>query len=205
MPAIDKTSYVPYYKQLAELLLREIDEQQAKGEVYQLPSENELAERHGLSRATVRHALDELAREGWIYTQKGVGSFAPARRIEQDLTALVSSTEDMRQRGWNLVTRVLSVHQTMASEGIVAALNLAPATPIFELHRLRIVDDVPLSLQTHLFACRPVSDVGARRSDRLAIPPAGVALRLAALDGPRDPASPQRDERGSRGIGCSVR
>ena len=148
MPAIDKTSYVPYYKQLAELLLREIDEQRAKGEVYQLPSENELAERNGLSRATVRHALDELAREGWIYTQKGVGSFAPARRIEQDLTALVSTTEDMRQRGWNLVTRVLSVHQTTASEGIAAALNLAPATPIFELRRLRIVDDVPLSLQT---------------------------------------------------------
>ena len=84
MTFVDKTSYVPYYKQLAELLLREIDVQQAKGEVYQLPSENELAERHGLSRATVRHALDELAREGWIYTQKGVGSFAPARRIEQD-------------------------------------------------------------------------------------------------------------------------
>ncbi len=148
MAAIDKTSYVPYYKQLAELLRKDIDAQQAKSEMYQLPSENELAEQHGLSRATVRHALDELARNGWIYTQKGVGSFAPARRIEQDLTALVSTTEDMRQRGWNLVTQVLDLRSVPASEVVASALALAAAAPVFELRRLRIVDDLPLSLQT---------------------------------------------------------
>lgn len=148
MAPIDKTSYVPYYKQLAEVLRKEIDVQQARGEMYQLPSENELAERHGLSRATVRHALDELARNGWIYTQKGVGSFAPARRIEQDLTALVSTTEDMRQRGWNLVTQVLGLRCGEASEAAAAALDLPAEAPVFELRRLRIVDDVPLSLQT---------------------------------------------------------
>lgn len=147
MAVVDKTSFVPYYRQLAEVLRREIDTQQAKGEMYQLPSENELAERHGLSRATVRHALDELAREGWIYTQKGIGSFAPARRIEQDLTALVSTTEDMRQRGWNLVTRVLSLRRAQASEAVAAALDLPVASPVFELRRLRIVDDLPLSVQ----------------------------------------------------------
>lgn len=148
MSAIDRTSYVPYYRQLAELLRQEIETQRARGEMYQLASENELADRHGLSRATVRHALDELAREGWIYTQKGVGSFAPARRIEQDLTALVSTTEDMRQRGWRLVTRVLGLQQIAAPARIAAALDVAPETLVFELRRLRIVDAVPLSLQT---------------------------------------------------------
>ena len=105
MSTIDKRNPLPYYEQLAELLRREIGAKQAVGELYQLPSENELAEQHGISRATVRHALDELEREGWIYRQKGVGSFAPVRRIEQDLTALVSTTEEMRQRGWSLVTQ----------------------------------------------------------------------------------------------------
>lgn len=148
MPVVDKSSYVPYYRQLADLLRREIDQRRAQGELLPLPSENELAERHGLSRATVRHALDELARDGWIYTQKGVGSFAPPRRIEQDLTALVSTTEDMRQRGWNLVTRVLHLHRTQATEEVALALDLPAASPLFELRRLRIVDDLPLSLQT---------------------------------------------------------
>jgi GntR family transcriptional regulator len=148
MTIIDKTSPLPYYEQLAELLRRDIADKQAHGEVYQLPSENELAERHGLSRATVRHALSELEHDGWIYRQKGVGSFAPARRFEQDLTQLVSTTEDMRQRGWSLQTRVVSRQQLPATAHVARALDLTPGAPVYELCRLRVVDDVPLSLQT---------------------------------------------------------
>jgi GntR family transcriptional regulator len=148
MTVVDKASRVPYYAQLAELLRHEIASHQAEGELYQLPSEHELAGMHGLSRATVRHALDELAREGWIYRQKGVGSFAPVRRIEQDLTLLVSTTEDMRQRGWPLITQVLSLQRQPAPPRVAVALDLPPAAPVFELRRLRSVDDVPLSLQT---------------------------------------------------------
>lgn len=148
MMVIDKTSPLPYYEQLAELLRREIADRQAEGETYQLPSENELAERHGLSRATVRHTLDELEHAGWIYRQKGVGSFAPVRRFEQDLTQLVSTTEDMRQRGWSLVTRVVSLQQISATAHLARCLDLSLGMLVYELCRLRVVDDVPLSVQT---------------------------------------------------------
>jgi GntR family transcriptional regulator len=146
---IDKRSPLPYYEQLAELLRREIGAKQAAGELHQLPSENELAEQHGISRATVRHALDELEREGWIYRQKGVGSFAPVRRIEQDLTSLVSTSEEMSLRGWPLVTKVLSIDQAPAAAHVARALELPPETPIYALCRLRVVDDMPLSVQTN--------------------------------------------------------
>jgi GntR family transcriptional regulator len=148
MTTIDKANPLPYYEQLAELLRREISDRQARGETYQLPSENELAERHGLSRATVRHALDELEHDGWIYRQKGVGSFAPARRFEQDLTQLVSTTEDMRQRGWSLLTRVVSQQRMLAAPHVAHALEIAPESEVYELCRLRLVDETPLSLQT---------------------------------------------------------
>jgi len=148
MVTIDKANPLPYYEQLAELLRREITDRQAGGETYQLPSENELAERHGLSRATVRHALSELEHAGWIYRQKGVGSFAPARRFEQDLTQLVSTTEDMRQRGWSLLTRVISQQRMLAAPHVARALEVAPESEVYELCRLRRVEDVPLSLQT---------------------------------------------------------
>jgi GntR family transcriptional regulator len=147
MSIVDKSSHIPFYRQLAELLQREISVQQAQGSVYQLPSENELAERHGLSRATVRHALDELARDGWIYTQKGIGSFAPARRVEQDVTALVSTTEDMHRRGWQLATRVLDLTQIPAPPHVAQALNLPGGDVVFQLRRLRAVHSTPLSLQ----------------------------------------------------------
>jgi GntR family transcriptional regulator len=147
MTVIDKSSPIPYYEQLAELLRHEIAVKQAGSDSYQLPSENELAERHGLSRATVRHALDELESEGWIYRQKGVGSFAVVRRFEQDLTQLVSTNEDMRQRGWRLVTHVLSLAQMPVAPHIAATLELPADALVYELRRLRVVDDVPLSVQ----------------------------------------------------------
>jgi GntR family transcriptional regulator, N-acetylglucosamine utilization regulator len=148
MTVIDKASPLPYYEQLAELLRREIADKQAQGEPYQLPSENELAEKHGLSRATVRHALDELEHDGWIYRQKGVGSFAPVRRFEQDLTQLVSTTEDMRQRGWSLLTRVVALQRLPAAPHVARALEVAAGSEVYELCRLRLVDDVPISVQT---------------------------------------------------------
>ena len=148
MPVIDKASPLPYYEQLAELLRREIADRQAGGETYQLSSENELSQRHGLSRATVRHALDELEHDGWIYRQKGVGSFAPARRFEQDLTQLVSTTEDMRQRGWPLLTKVVSWQRIPAAPHIARALEVAAESEVYKLCRLRLVDDVPISIQT---------------------------------------------------------
>lgn len=148
MLVIDKSSTIPYYEQLAELLRHEISEKQAFGEVIQLPSENELAELHGLSRATVRHALDRLEREGWIYRHKGVGSFAAVRRVEQELTQLVSTTEAMRQRGWSLTTKVVALEQVSAAHHVARSLEMTEGSRVYQLCRLRLVEAVPLSLQT---------------------------------------------------------
>lgn len=147
MKLIDKTSPTPYYLQLADILKEEIrrhDDQQP----FQLPSENELAELHGITRVTVRRALDLLAHEGLIYKEKGRGTFATCRRIEQELTALVSTTEYMRQRGWNLTTRVISLKRRPAPHHIADALDLQEGDPCYELRRLRLVDDEPVSIQT---------------------------------------------------------
>lgn len=149
MLLIDKKSPIPYYDQLAELLRHEIGQRLARGETYQLPSENELAEQHGISRQTVRHALDELERDGWIYRQKGVGSFAVARRVEQELTALVSTSEAMRQRGWQLETRILSIGRSIPAPYVASALELRSDAEAYEIQRLRLVDAAPVSLQTN--------------------------------------------------------
>jgi GntR family transcriptional regulator len=148
LPVIDKGSTIPYYEQLAELLRREIQAKLPNCGAYSLPSENELAERHGITRVTVRHALDVLEREGWIYREKGRGTFAATRRVEHELTQLVSTTDAMRQRGWSLVTRVISIKTVPAPEHIASILEIKPEASIYELQRLRIVEDTPLGLQT---------------------------------------------------------
>lgn len=148
MSVIDKKSTIPYYEQLAELLRREITANQPTRGVYPLPSENELAERHGITRVTVRHALDVLEREGWIYREKGRGAFAAARRVEHDLAKLVSTTEEMRQRGLSLLTRVISLTTMAAPPQVARPLELEPEAQVYELLRLRVVEGVPLSIQT---------------------------------------------------------
>jgi GntR family transcriptional regulator len=147
MQPIDKTSSIPYYLQLSEILRRQIRERRSPHEVYQLPSENELATLHGITRATVRRALDTLERDGWIYREKGKGSFAAVRRVEHELTRLVSTTEDMRKRGWALTTRLISVEKAPAPRRVAAALELPAGALCYKLCRLRIVDDEPISIQ----------------------------------------------------------
>jgi GntR family transcriptional regulator len=148
MQPIDKTSSIPYYVQLSEILRQEISNRQSPGEIYQLPSENELAGLQGITRATVRRALDVLERDGWIYREKGRGSFAAVRRVEHELTQLVSTTEDMRKRGWSLTTRLISVEQIPATAKISRALELSEGSLCYKLCRLRMVDGEPISLQT---------------------------------------------------------
>ena len=147
-PVVDKSSSAPYYDQLAQLLRDEIREKKPESGVYQLPSENELCRLHGLTRATVRHALDVLEREGWVYREKGKGSFAATRRVEHELSHLVSTTEAMKRRGWSMTTEVIGVRKTPAPSYVGKELELDAETGIYELRRLRIVDGSPLSVQT---------------------------------------------------------
>ena len=96
----------------------------------------------------MRHALSVLEREGWVYREKGKGSFAAVRRVEHEVSDLVSTTEDMQRRGWTLLTKVISVKQVSATRHIAQALEIPPGAPVYELCRLRLVDDEALSLQT---------------------------------------------------------
>jgi GntR family transcriptional regulator len=148
MVLVDKKSAMPYYEQLADLLRKEIEEKKPKGGGYRLPSENELAKRHGISRLTIRHALDVLERQGYIYREKGKGSFAAAHRVEHELTQLVSTTEAMRKRGWALQTKLVCVALVPCSPHVAHALELRPNANVYKLERLRVVDHEPLSLQT---------------------------------------------------------
>jgi GntR family transcriptional regulator len=147
MQPIDKASSIPYYLQVADKLKREIGEREPPNQVYQLASENELAALHGITRATVRHALDVLERDGWIYREKGRGSFAAVRRVEHELAQLVSTTEAMRERGWSLTTRVVSLEQIEATPKLAHALEVPEGAPCYKLCRLRIIEGVPTSLQ----------------------------------------------------------
>jgi GntR family transcriptional regulator len=146
MNVINKQSPVPYYYQLAELL-RELIQNQDGEEAFLLPSETELAKAHNITRATVRQALDVLEREGLIYKEKGRGTFAAKVRSRYSLTTLIPTTDEITRRGWIPSVKVISTRALIPPQHIRQALQLAPDQEVFELCRLRLGNDQPISVQ----------------------------------------------------------
>ena len=161
---IDRAIPVPYYYQIAQFLREVIEDSDAdleRGEVA-LPSESELCEIYGVTRGTVRHALEVMEREGLIYREKGRGTFLRRRRVEFDLTKLCSSTEDMRARGWVPGTRVLGLGSVVPRPHIQQELQVADGRQVWELHRLRLANGEPISLQWSYIPFDLAPDLDAR-------------------------------------------
>lgn len=139
---------IPLYYQLMQLFRQQIEEGEYQpGDSF--PSENELCERFGVSRPTVRQALNELVREGLLHRVKGKGTFVSAPKIQQDfMQKLVSFTEEMEQKGLKGTTRVLSLQVVAASKSVAAHLSLAIEEPVFQLERLRFINDEPIVVVT---------------------------------------------------------
>jgi GntR family transcriptional regulator len=163
---IDKSSPVPYYYQLRQLLEAEIlSGRLGVGE--RLPSEATLCERYGISRTVVRQTLSDLENERLIERIKGKGSFvANPKTSERLVQSLTSLYEDVRSRGQRLETVVLRQEREPVSAHIAEILELAQNDEIILLERLRIVDGEPWALTTaHLpyAPCAPILELDMTR------------------------------------------
>lgn len=120
-----------------------------------LPPERELASSYGCSLITIRRALDELSREGRLKRHQGRGTFVLPPRLERDIAASMSFTEEMQGRGLDPETRLVAARPEAASESVAAALQLEPGSPTLYLERLRLAGGEPLLLEmVHLPAER---------------------------------------------------
>ena len=108
-----------------------------------LPPERALAEHFGVSRVTLRRALDELARDGAV-ARSGVGWIVASPAIGEPPNVLMSFSEMAASRGLNPGGHVLHRRQRPATIDEAEALGLAPGAPMFELERLRSLDNVPI-------------------------------------------------------------
>jgi GntR family transcriptional regulator len=112
-----------------------------------IPSERQLSADLGVSRLTLRAALDDLAREGYLVRRRGSGTYVQQPKIAQELT-ITSFSDDMRRRGMSPASRTLSMITTHAGARLGRFLNVSPSEQIVVVKRLRMADGETMAIET---------------------------------------------------------
>ncbi|MBU7590959.1 GntR family transcriptional regulator [Metabacillus halosaccharovorans] len=144
---VDKNSPLPLYYQLEEQIKKTIETEELQpGDA--LPSERELSESYQISRMTVRQAITNLVNKGYLFREKGKGTFVSSQKFEQNLQGLTSFTEDMKARNLVPGSKLLHFEIYPADKDIRATLSLKDEELIYKIKRLRLANNEPIAVET---------------------------------------------------------
>lgn len=147
LQSIDHDSSLPLYQQL-QRALREAIEKGLFGPEDALPSERQLAAELGVSRITVRKAIEGLAEDGILERRQGSGNFVGTpTRVDKNFAKLTSFSEDMRARGSTPHSEWLKRAEGTVTPEEAMKLALSPGTLVYRFHRLRFADEAPMSIE----------------------------------------------------------
>src|SRR6266568_1232205 len=114
-----------------------------------LPSEHDLCRRFGVSRPTLRAAVDELVDQGVLVRKQGRGTFTSPRKVTQPMAPSANAGNSFRvpltEGVWE--SRTLHFERRSAGARLGRALGVSPSQQIVYVERLRIVDGSPLALE----------------------------------------------------------
>lgn len=144
---LDRKSPVPLYIQLAEILRERIIRGEAeKGRA--IASETDLTQQWGVSRVTVRKALERLKEEGLTITQQGKGTFVRGEFIRQGLARLETLDESIIKQGFDTSMEIIDFGFQKAPEDIAKALEIRGQEPVLVITRRHLVRGEPIALVT---------------------------------------------------------
>lgn len=132
---------------LRNIFIKKIhDREWAPGE--QLPGELVLSETYGVSRSTVRQALNALEQEGFVVRHQGKGTFVRLPKLEQRLARFYSFSEEIRAMGYTPSTAVLEFTQISADAALASRLKLDTGSAVYRIKRLRLANGDPFAVET---------------------------------------------------------
>lgn len=148
---VNREKPLPLYYQLKSELLEDIKKGIYK-ENEKIPSENELQRLYNVSLITVRKALSDLVQEGILYRIQGKGTFVAKPKIQRYLN-LLSFTEEMKQKGIDPDTKLLSFTKEYVDKDMAEALKLSDDKSVWVVERLRLGNGEPVALQKSYLPC----------------------------------------------------
>lgn len=148
----------PAYQQIFDSLLEQIEDG-----LFQpgskLPSERALSRQLGVSRMTVRQALNALVQQGLAYRIQGSGTYVAEPKIEHHVDTLTSFSVSMSAHGLTPATKLLSIEKIRANKIFSEVLGLNVGQMIWHIHRLRIDREIPIGLEYSYFPLNLVPDL----------------------------------------------
>jgi GntR family transcriptional regulator len=143
---IDRDKPKKLYIQLYEILRGRIEGEEW-GVGSQTPTEDDLCRLFDVSKATVRLAVTELARQGYLKRQQGKGTFVCKRVIPEELSMVTSFRELMLEAGVQFTTEVLAQTVMMPTDDLALNLDVSEDKHLIYIKRLRLVNNEPVLLQ----------------------------------------------------------
>lgn len=111
----------------------------------QIPTEMSLTQSHGVSRITVRKAIDELVNEGYLYRIQGKGTFVKAETYNRDLFSICSCTEDIKRMGMEPSRKLIEQGIELADKKRAKIFGINENDDIFVLKRVYLADKEPVN------------------------------------------------------------
>lgn len=172
MAEIQRTSPVPLYHQLREILRQEILEGHFRpGD--RLPTEFELIARYQVSRTTVRQTIGALEREGLVTVRRGKGTFVRDGTIEPGPSALAGFGEERLAVGPETSARVVSIEEVRPETAVAERLGLGRDPRVVKLVRIRLAAGAPVSYDVAFLP----QEIGAKLAEEdLVIDPLSALL-----------------------------
>jgi GntR family transcriptional regulator len=194
---IDPSSSLPLYYQIQQNITALIESEVLKVSD-PLPSERELSERYQVTRMTVRQAVNQLVSDGVLERRRGIGTFVALGRKHPSLSPSVAGfSERFREAGMRPTSRVLNFETIPASTTVAQRLSIEAGEIVVFLRRLRLVDGVPLMVETsHLpyAALEGIMEVDFSQASLYAILAERFAMPVVQAEHTLEPVLLHQDE-----------
>lgn len=140
--SIDHKSPVPLHAQVEALLRKMIEEEEYRDGAF-LPNEVDFAKRLGISRNTIRQALNKLVFEGLLVRKKGVGTTVADRSINSKVSNWLSFTQEMQAKGLEPKTFDINISWVYPDHELLISFGISGEKEILKMERLRGLEDGP--------------------------------------------------------------
>ena len=138
---LDQNSSVPFHSQIEKYLRELIISKEYVNSDKFLPKEVTMSKKLGVSRNTIRQAINKLVLEGLIERKKGVGSKVITKKISTRLDNWISFTAEMKSQGREVVNYLLKITLVEATDVVRDALSLKKPKKVWMLQRVRGAKD----------------------------------------------------------------